>query len=138
MEEYDACFPAQVQSSVIIEADGLRQQEVHGVLHYSAMQHIPIDEYVIDVLLPDLTGHDHVPTAFLVYVILWTALYRAGEKRVALSLQDLANGTGLSKSAVQTAVRALRRRSLIRVLKASPTAVPEYELVRHWVRRHAR
>jgi hypothetical protein len=108
------------------------------VLRYSAMQHIPIDEYVIDVLLPDLTGHDRVPTAFLVYVILWTALYRAEEKRVALSLQDLSDGTGLSKSAVQTAVRALKRRGLIRVFKTSPTAVPEYELVRHWVRRRAR
>jgi len=41
------------------------------------MQHIPIDEYVVDVLLPDLTGHDHAPTGFLVYIVLWTALYRA-------------------------------------------------------------
>jgi len=102
------------------------------------MQHIPIDEYVIDVLLPDLTGHDQAPTAFLVYIILWTALYRGEQKRVARSLQNLSEGTGLSKSAVQNAIRVLKRRGLIRVYKTRPTAVPEYELVRHWVRRRAK
>jgi len=113
-------------------------QQSYAVLRYSAMQHIPIDEYVIDVLLPDLSGHDHAPTAFLVYIILWTALYRAEQRRVALSLRNLSEGAGLSKSAVQSAVRLLKRRGLIKVFKASPTAVPEYELVRHWVRRRAR
>ncbi len=108
------------------------------MLRYSAMQHIAIDEYVIDVLLPDLTGHDRAPTAFLVYIILWTRLYREEQKRVALSLQQLSEGTGLSKSAVQKAIRQLKRRGLIKVFKARPTAVPEYELVRHWVRRRAR
>jgi DNA-binding GntR family transcriptional regulator len=102
------------------------------------MQHIPIDEYVIDVLLPDLTGHDRAPLAFLVYIILWTALYREEQRRVALSLHKLSERTGLSKSAVQSAVRLLKRRGLIRVFKARPTAVPEYELVRHWVRRRAK
>jgi hypothetical protein len=116
----------------------LEAQEVYSVLHYSSMQHIPIDEYVIDVLLPDLAGHDRAPAAFLVYVILWTALYRLEQKRVALSLQKLSQGTGLCKTAVQTAVRLLKRRGLIRVFKTRPTAVPEYELVRHWVRRRAR
>jgi DNA-binding Lrp family transcriptional regulator len=72
-----------------------------------------------------------------VYIILWTALYRQEQKRVALSLQKLSERTGLSKSAVQNAVRLLKRRSLIKIFKASPTAAPEYELVRHWVRRRA-
>ena len=102
------------------------------------MQHIPIDEYVVDVLLPDLTGHDHAPTAFLVYIVLWTALYRVEQKRVAMSLQNLSEGTGLSKSGVQSAIRLLKRRGLIKVFRAHPTAVPEYELVRHWVRRRVR
>ena len=102
------------------------------------MQHIPIDEYVIDVLLPDLTGHDRAPTAFLVYVVLWTALYREEQKRIALSLQKLSERTGLSKSGVQTALRLLKQRRLIKVTKSRPTAVPEYELVRHWVRRRAK
>jgi hypothetical protein len=102
------------------------------------VQHIPIDEYVIDVLLPDLTGHDRAPTAFLVYIVLWTSLYREEQKRVAMSLKKISEGTGLSKSAVQHAVRVLKRRGLIKVFKARPTAVPEYELVRHWVRRRAK
>lgn len=117
---------------------GCATQAGYGVLRYSAMEHIPIDEYVIDVLLPDLTGHDRAPTAFLVYLILWTALYREEQKRTALSLQKLSERTGLSKSAVQKAVRVLKRRGLIKVSKISPTAVPEYELVRHWVRRRAK
>jgi len=101
------------------------------------MQHIPIDEYVMDVLLPDLTGHDRAPAAFLVYIILWTALYREEQRRVALSLQELSARTGLSKSAVQNAVRVLKRRGLIKVIKTRTTAVPQYELIRHWVRRRA-
>lgn len=108
------------------------------MLHYSAVQHISVDEYVIDVLLPDLTGHDHAPTAFLVYIVLWTALYRAEQKRIALSLQNLSQGTGLSKSGVQSAIQLLKRRGLIKVFRSRPTAIPEYELVRHWVRRRAR
>lgn len=113
-------------------------QDIYGVLRYSAVQHIPIDEYVIDVLLPDLTAHDRASPAFLVYIVLWTALYRAEEKRVALSLHKLSEQTGLSKSAVQNAIRVLKRRGLIRVVKAHATAVPEYELIRHWVRRRAK
>ena len=108
------------------------------MLRYSVMQHIPIDEYVIDVLLPDVTGHDHAPTAFLVYIVIWTALYRAEQKHIALSLRELSEGTGLSKSGVQSAVRLLKRRGLLKVLRAHSTSVPEYELVRHWVRRRAK
>jgi hypothetical protein len=99
--------------------------------------HVSIDEYVIDVLLPDLAGHDRSPTAFLVYVVLWAALYRSEQRSVAISLQELADLAGMSKSAVQGAIRLLKRRSLIKITKASPTAVPQYELVRHWVRRRA-
>jgi DNA-binding MarR family transcriptional regulator len=102
------------------------------------MHHISIDEYVIDVLLPDLTGHDRSPSAFLVYVVLWAALYRSAGRRIARSLTQLAQETGLSKSAVQSAIRLLKRRDLVRVSHNSPTAVPEYELIRHWVRRRAR
>jgi DNA-binding MarR family transcriptional regulator len=102
------------------------------------MHHIAIDEYVVDVLLPDLTGHDRSPGAFLVYLILWTELYRSTQRRVPLSLRRLAEATGLSKSAVQAAVRILKRRGLVTIHRASPTAVPEYELVRHWLRRRGK
>jgi hypothetical protein len=102
------------------------------------MHHIAYDEYVIDVLLPDLAGHDRAPNAFLVYVVIWAALFRAEQRSIAMSLQQMADLTGLSKSAVQSAVRLLKRRSLIVALKRSPTAVPEYELPRHWLGRRAK
>ena len=41
------------------------------------------NEYVIDVLLPDLAGHDRAPNAFLVYVVLWAALFREEQRTIA-------------------------------------------------------
>ena len=102
------------------------------------MYHVAIDDYVLDVLLPDLVGHDRSPAAFLVYLILWTHLYRSERRAIEVSLQSLSAQTGLSKSAVQGAIRLLGNRSLIRVTKSSPTAVPQYELIRHWLRRRAK
>src|SRR5580704_18385166 len=102
------------------------------------MYHVSVDDYVVDVLLPDLAGHDRSPAAFLVYLILWTHLFRAERRAIEVSLQSLSARTGLSKSAVQAAIRLLRNRSLITVTKASPTAVPLYELVRHWLHRRAK
>ncbi|MFZ3334074.1 MAG: hypothetical protein WA197_25820 [Candidatus Acidiferrales bacterium] len=101
------------------------------------MLHVAIDDYVLDVLLPDLTGHDRSPAAFLTYLVLWTQLYRSEQRSIAVSLQHLTDFTGLSKSAVQGAIRLLKRRGLIKIIKSSATAVPQYELIRHWVRRRA-
>jgi hypothetical protein len=101
------------------------------------MHHVAIDDYVLDVLLPDLTGHDRSPAAFLVYVVLWTKLYRTEQRSVAASLQHLVELTGLSKTAVQRAIRLLHRRNLIGITKAAVTAVPRYTLIRHWIRRRA-
>lgn len=102
------------------------------------MYHVAIDDYVLDVLLPDLVGHDRSPAAFLVYLVLWTELFRSERHTIEVSLQTLSARSGLSKSAVQAAIRLLRNRSLIRVTKASATAVPQYELIRHWLGRRAR
>jgi MarR family len=102
------------------------------------MHHIELDDYVVDVLLPQLAGHDRSPPAFLVYVVLWAALYRQEQRRVPMSLRQIAEATGLSKSGVQAAVRLLARQGLIKITHASATAVPEYELVRHWLRRRAK
>lgn len=102
------------------------------------MYHIGLDDYVIDVLLPDLAGHDRSPAAFLVYLVLWTRLFRSGGRTTRVSLQRLSGDTGLSKSAVQAAIRLLKRRSLIRVSRSSTTAIPDYELLRHWLRRRGR
>ena len=102
------------------------------------MYHIAVDDYVVDVLLPDPVGHDKSPAGFLVYLILWTLLFRPGRRSIAVSLQGLSSQTGLSKSTVQAAVRILRQRGLIKVIRAAPTSVPQYELVRHWLRRRER
>jgi len=93
--------------------------------YYSSTYHIAVDDYVVDVLLPDLVGHDKSPAGFLVYLILWTLLFRSERRSIAVSLQGLSSQTGLSKSTVQAAVRILRQRGLIKVIRAAPTSVPQ-------------
>lgn len=93
-----------------------------------------LDDYVVDVLMRDLVGHDHQPTSFLVY--LWLS-YEAGRRRrehIQASYQNIADATGVSKSAAQAAVRWLIRRKLIAVSKESATAIPEYSVLRPWRR----
>jgi len=96
---------------------------------------VPVDTYILDVLMRDLTAHDKRPSAFLVYLQIWRRSLGAGQKAVTLSYQELADGTGLSKSAVQTAVRLLKRRRLIQVSLKNPTATPAYRVERPWIRR---
>jgi len=93
---------------------------------------IPIDDYVLDVLMRDIVGHDRQPAAYLVYVWLYGQATRAKWKPVSASLRSLAEETGLSKSAVQTALDLLRRRELIRTVSDHPTAVPKHRVLRHW------
>jgi hypothetical protein len=96
------------------------------------MQRIQFDFYVLDSLMPDLVGHDKQPSAFIVYVYLWTRLSTTRGRRVRVSHQTVANDTGLSKSAVQAAVRTLIRRRLIRSQLDFKTAVPEYTVLKPW------
>jgi DNA-binding MarR family transcriptional regulator len=49
-------------------------------------------------------------------------------------LKQLAERTGLSKSAVQAALRILLRRQLVRTQHSTRTAVPEYFVQRPWAR----
>jgi hypothetical protein len=93
---------------------------------------VPIDDYVLDVLMRDLVGHDQQPAAFLVYLHLFGRAARSGWRPVAASLRMIAEETGLSKSAVQTAVVALRRNELISTRRAHATAVPKHTVLRHW------
>jgi len=79
---------------------------------------LPIDRYVIATLMRDLVGHDHRPSAFLVYLAL---LDLAESGRAALSHAQLAEQTGLSKRAVQDAICHLARRGLIMVKRAGRT-----------------
>jgi len=96
-----------------------------------------IDEYVTDVLMRDLVGHDKRPVSFLVY--LWLAAEsqrRRGE--VQISYQELAESIGVSKSSAQMGVLVLVRRGLLKVTRANATAVPCYEVQSPWRARRAR
>ena len=93
---------------------------------------VPIDDYVLDVLMRDLVGHDQQPAAFLVYLYLYRAAGRQSWKPVAASLRTIAEGTGLSKSAVQLALQTLRRRELVDSRSEHATATPRHRVLRHW------
>ena len=93
---------------------------------------VPIDDYVLDVLMRDIVGHDQKPAAYLVYIYLYGKAARSRWKPVGASLRSLAEETGLSKSGVQTALDLLRRRELIETTSPHPTAVPEHRVLRHW------
>ena len=92
-----------------------------------------LDDYIVDVLMRDLVGHDHRPAAFLVY--LWLAAEQQRRRgAVPISYQELAETTGISRSSVQSAISWLRRRQLLSAKKANATAVPEYTVLRPWRR----
>ncbi len=96
---------------------------------------VPVEDYVLDVLLRDLVGHDKHPAAFIVFLHLYGRAARRQWRPIRASLRDIAEATGLSKSAVQTALRVLQRRELVVTKKAGPTATPEHLVLRHWAER---
>jgi len=92
-----------------------------------------IDEYVTDVLMRDLIGHDKRPVSFLVY--LWLAAeQQRRSSAVQISYQELAESIGISKSAAQTAVAWLAQRKLVQVSKETVTATPKYKVQSPWKR----
>jgi DNA-binding MarR family transcriptional regulator len=93
---------------------------------------IPVDDYVIDVLLRDIVGHDRQPASYLVYLYVYGQAARNKWKPVPASLRMIADATGLSKSAVQSALENLRRRELIVTKAAHATAIPRHRVLRHW------
>ena len=94
---------------------------------------VALDAYVVDTLMPDLVGHDRKPSAFVVYLYLAGVAKRTGRDRVSASLETIAVKTGLSKSSVQSAIRHLRRRGL---LKDEPVSAidPTRVVLRPWIR----
>lgn len=98
------------------------------------MKRIPIDAYVVDVLMPDLVGHDRKPAAFLVYLCLMAAAERGNTSSVAISLQEIAVRTGLAKSTVQAAIRHLTRRHLIDGSTTVSTSEPIRRIATPWIR----
>ncbi|HEX4439899.1 MAG TPA: helix-turn-helix domain-containing protein [Thermoanaerobaculia bacterium] len=99
------------------------------------MTSVRLDAYVLDTLMADLVGHDRSPSSFLVYLALWGRGAAGRRAPVRMSLGEIAEETGLSKSAVQAGVRNLARRKLATVAHASKTAVAEFRLLRPWRRR---
>jgi DNA-binding MarR family transcriptional regulator len=93
---------------------------------------IPVEDYVLDVLMGDLIGHDKHPAAFIVYLHLYGLAARQRWRPISASLRAIADATGLSKSAVQTAVDVLRRRELVRTKRRHRTAAPVHRVLRHW------
>ena len=92
-----------------------------------------LDDYVTDVLMRDLVGHDKRPVSFLVY--LWLAAeQQRRNSAVQISYQELAESVGVSKSSAQAAVAWLALRKLILISKATVTATPSYKVQSPWKR----
>jgi hypothetical protein len=96
-----------------------------------------LDDYVIDVLMRDLVGHDRRPVSFLVYLWL-AAAQRQKTTPVQISYQDLAESVGVSKSSAQAAVGWLVRRKLLAASKQNATATPRYTVLTPWKDRRTR
>lgn len=95
---------------------------------------VAIDDYVIDTLMRDLTGHDRRPVSFLAYLWLAAEQERRGGA-VEISYQELAESVGISKSSAQSAVAWLKGRQLIAMKKTSATATPVYAVKSPWKKR---
>jgi hypothetical protein len=98
------------------------------------MSKLHLHPYIVDTLMRDLTSHGRKPSAFIVFLFIWARTTAVGEKTAPLSLSQLSDGTGLSKSAIQLAVRYLRTRKLIEVEKKKVTGTPKYKLNEPWER----
>ena len=93
---------------------------------------IPVDDYVLDVLMRDLIGHDQQPAAYLIYLYLYGQAARKKWKPIVASVRTLSDATGLSKSAIQTALANLRRPELIVTTRDYATATSRHRVLRHW------
>jgi len=92
---------------------------------------VTLDDYVVDVLMRDLVGHDRKPASFLVYV--WLASEQERKRgAVQVSYQEMAESIGISKSSAQAAVGWLMRRKLLAASKESATAIAQYTVHTPW------
>ena len=101
----------------------------------NAIARLALDPYIVETLMPDLVGHDRRPSAFLVYLYLWRQTNAGRARSAEIPLRMIAEGTGMSKRAVQNALRALVRRRLVSASHATPTSAPTFLVHRPWVRR---
>lgn len=92
---------------------------------------ISLDDYVIEVLMRDLVGHDRRPASFLVY--LWLSAEQGRRQGVVqVSYQEMAESIGISKSSAQAAVSWLIQRKLVAASKETVTSTPCYEVRSPW------
>lgn len=95
---------------------------------------IPLDPYLVAVLMPDLVGHDRRPSAFLVYLHLWSRTHGTGQRGVTLALADMAEATGLAKRTVQNSLEWLVRRQLLTVRRSKLTDMGDFVVHTPWRR----
>ena len=100
----------------------------------NTMERFSLDAYVVDILMPDLVGHDLRPATFIVYLFLLRQAAKGRRDAVSVSLQSIATKTGLSKSTVQAAIRHLRRRRLLDPAVTATVTDPARRILRPWVR----
>jgi len=96
------------------------------------MTTLEVDRYVLDTLMTELVGRDRRPGAYVLYLALCRLC--AGRHEVTMSLQGLAEATGLSKAAVQRSVAHLARRRLIAVRSTGRNQAPHYVVLKPWQR----
>ena len=113
-----------------------RGNRCHIPRRWRIVETLELDAYVLDVLMADLVGHDRQPSAFLVYLHLWRRT-AGGAEDATLTLRSIAEGTGLSKRAVQDALARLIGRKLVTASRETITATLTYTLHRPWARRAA-
>jgi len=89
---------------------------------------IPLDAHILINLNRDLKN----PFAFVVYLHLWS-FDGIENTSYFLSHQTLADATGLSKSAIQKAVRFLEDKKLVEVTRLKKTSEPGYVVKRPWL-----
>jgi hypothetical protein len=94
---------------------------------------LSLDDYIVDVLMRDLVGHDRRPVSFLVYLWLASEQQRRADA-VQVSYREVGESIGVSKSSAQAAVNWLARRKLLAISKENSTATPRYTVLRPWTR----
>jgi DNA-binding transcriptional ArsR family regulator len=98
------------------------------------MKKVWFDAYVVETLMRDLVGHDRKPSCFIIFVYFWAETNGMRQRGLTASLHDIAVETGLSKSAVQSALKVLKRRRLIRAERETVTSKPTFYILAPWRR----
>ena len=98
------------------------------------VQPVALDAYVLDVLMPDVVGHDRQPSAFLLYLYLWRLTDGGRGPSGEVSLGQMAEGTGVSKRAVQMALEQLLRRRLVASERRTASAPHSLRVCKPWIR----